>query len=203
VPVPLDWNCPTGPKISLSVVRHLASKPNERIGSLFVNYGGPGVAGVPIVKAAGNGLDGMVEGRFDIVGWDPRGTGESTAVSCFRSEKEMKQFWGEAWTIPSTPLSIWRYGHKTFEYAQRCTDLSGPLLARISTEDTVRDLDYLRELVGDPELNYRGLSYGTFIGETCVNMFPHLVRSMILDANIDPVPFTTSVEAAMITWIGY
>ena len=75
--------------------------------------------------------------------------------------------------------------------------MSGSLLAHISTEDTVRDLDYLRQVVGDPQLNYRGLSYGTFLGQTYVNMFPGLVRTMILDANIDPVAFTTSVEAAM------
>ena len=93
VRVPLDWNRSRGPTISLSVARHLASKPNERIGSLFVNYGGPGVAGVPVVKASGEGLDGLGEGRFDIVGWDPRGTGESTHVSCFQNDKKMEQFW--------------------------------------------------------------------------------------------------------------
>ena len=100
VRVPLDWNRFWGATISLSVARHLASKPNQRIGSLFVNYGGPGVAGVPIVKASGEGLDGLGEGRFDIVGWDPRGTGESTDVSCFQNDKKMEQFWGEELDAP-------------------------------------------------------------------------------------------------------
>jgi pimeloyl-ACP methyl ester carboxylesterase len=199
VQVPLDWARPAGPKISLAVARHLASKSEERIGSLFVNYGGPGVAGVPIVKEAGDDFDKLGGGRFDVVGWDPRGTGESTHVRCFESTKSMEQFWGEDWTIPSTLPDTWLYVTKTIEFAQRCAEMSGSLLEHISTEDTVRDLDYLRQLVGDPQLTYRGLSYGTFLGETYVNIFPQLVRAVILDANIDPVPFTTSVEAAMLS----
>jgi pimeloyl-ACP methyl ester carboxylesterase len=199
VQVPLDWARPAGPKISLAVARHLASKPEERIGSLFVNYGGPGVAGVPIVKEAGDDFDKLGGGRFDVVGWDPRGTGESTHVRCFESTKSMEQFWGEDWTIPTTLPDTWLYVTKTIEFAQRCAAMSGSLLEHVSTEDTVRDLDYLRQLVGDSQLTYRGLSYGTFLGETYVNMFPQLVRAVILDANIDPVPFTTSVEAAMLS----
>ena len=197
--VPLDWDNPNGPQISLLVIRHRASKPNERIGSLFVNYGGPGVAGVPIVREGGAILDALGGGRFNVVGWDPRGTGESTHVSCFKDTQTMDQFWGQDWTVPSTPADSWLYVPKTIAYARRCAALSGSLLQHISTADTVRDLDYLRQLVGDAQINYRGLSYGTFLGETYVNMFPHLVRAVILDANIDPVPFTMSVEAAMYT----
>ena len=89
VQVPLDWNHPDGPEISLSLARHRASKPGERIGSLFVNFGGPGVAAVPSVKAGGEGLDELSGGRFDVVGWDPRGTGESTHVRCFKNEKSL------------------------------------------------------------------------------------------------------------------
>ena len=195
VQVPLDWNHPDGPEISLSVARHRASKPDERIGSLFVNFGGPGVAAVPSVKAGGEGLDELSGGRFDVVGWDPRGTGESTHVRCFKNEKSLVRFWGEDWTIPSTLAGSWSYVPKTIEYAIRCATLSGSLLEHISTADTVRDLDYLRQLVGDSQLNYRGLSYGTFLGQTYINMFPNHVGRMILDANIDPVSFTTSVEA--------
>ena len=84
---------------------------------------------------------------------------------------------------------------QTVDYARRCEALSGALLAHISTEDTVRDLDYLRQLVGDRQLTYRGLSYGAFLGQTYANMFPHRVRAMILDGVIDAVEFTKSVEA--------
>jgi pimeloyl-ACP methyl ester carboxylesterase len=197
VQVPLDWNHPNGPEISLAVARHRASKPNERIGSLFINYGGPGVPGVPAVLAAGADLDKLGAGRFDVVGWDPRGTGDSTHIRCFENEKSMEQFWGEDWTIPTTRASEWSYVSKTLAYVVRCTVRSGSLLEHTSTADTVRDLDYLRQLVGDARITYRGLSYGTFLGQTYINMFPQHVRAIILDANIDPVPYTTSVEAAL------
>src|ERR1700691_4598936 len=78
VQVPLHWARPDGPGISLALIRHRASKPQERIGSLFVNFGGPGVPGTAAVREGGAMLDRLGAGRFDVVGWDPRGTGEST-----------------------------------------------------------------------------------------------------------------------------
>ena len=84
VRVPLDWARPGLGTISLAVARHLASRPGQRIGSLFVNYGGPGVAGVPTVKAGGAELDKLGQGRFDVVGWDPRGAGREHARAVFR-----------------------------------------------------------------------------------------------------------------------
>ena len=195
VRVPLDWDRPDGAKITLKVIRHLASRPEQRIGSLFVNFGGPGVAGAATVRATGKFLDKLGGGRFDVVGWDPRGTGESTHVRCFASDAGPARFWGPDWTIPTTPAESRRYVPQTVDYARRCEALSGALLAHISTKDTVRDLDYLRQLVGDRQLTYRGLSYGTFLGQTYANMFPHRVRAMILDGVIDAVEFTKSVEA--------
>ena len=199
------YGCPwtgiarTRAKISLAVVRHLASRPGQRIGSLFVNFGGPGVAGAATVKEGGALLDGLGGGRFDVVGWDPRGTGESTHVRCFASESGPARFWGPDWTIPTTPAESRRYVPKTIDYARRCEALSGALLAHISTADTVRDLDYLRQLVGDRQLTYRGLSYGTFLGQTYANMFPHRVRAMILDGVIDAVEYVKSVDAGIAT----
>jgi pimeloyl-ACP methyl ester carboxylesterase len=83
-----------------------------------------------------------------------------------------------------------KYVPKTVEFVKRCTSLSGELLAHISTADTVRDLDHLRQLVGDAQLNYRGISYGTMIGQTYANMFPTRVRAMVLDGVLDPTAFT-------------
>jgi pimeloyl-ACP methyl ester carboxylesterase len=197
VRVPLDWSRASGPKISLSVIRYRASKPQRRIGSLFMNFGGPGVAGTQNVRAAGAAFDGLARGRFDIVAWDPRGTGESTHVRCFANERGMAGFWGAGWTIPTTPLESRRYVPKTVDFARRCQARSGRLLAHISTADTVRDLDYLRRLVGDRRLNYRGESYGTFLGQTYANMFPRRVGRMVLDALIDPVPYVRSVQDAI------
>src|SRR5690242_19380490 len=96
VSVPLDWAQHGGRTITLSVIRHLASHPGQRIGSLFVNPGGPGDSGdsgVAAVAERGGALDAITGGRFDIVGWDPRGSGGSTPVSCFASSAEREAFW--------------------------------------------------------------------------------------------------------------
>jgi len=196
VAVPLDWSQPEGRIISLSVIRRPASRPAERIGSLFVNFGGPGVPGVATVKRLGPRLNRLGRGRFDVVSWDPRGTGESAHISCFANDREQRRFWG-AYAIPVTRAQSRRFVKKTTAFAGRCTERSRELLPYVSTADTVRDLDYLRELVGDPQLNYRGLSYGTFIGQTYANLFPDRVRAMVLDGNINPLEYIQSVEAAM------
>ena len=144
VPVPLDWDNPNGPQISLFVIRHRASEPSQRIGSVFLNFGGPGVPGVPAVRQGGKGLDLLFGGRFDVLSWDPRGTGESTHVSCFKDVHALDQFWGQDWTFPYTVEESRMYVPKTIEYARRCAALSGSLLEHIATTDTVRDLDYFR-----------------------------------------------------------
>ncbi len=202
VRVPLDWARPRLGTISLAVVRHLASRPKQRIGSLFVNYGGPGVAGVPLVKGGGTELDRLGHGRFDVVGWDPRGTGASTHVRCFANARAEAKFWGPDWSVPTTRPQSLRSLPKTLAFVKRCVALSGRLLAHDTTADTVRDLDYLRKLVGDRKLNYRGLSYGTVIGQTYANMFPRRMRAIVLDGVLDAVPFTTSTQAAIADSMG-
>jgi pimeloyl-ACP methyl ester carboxylesterase len=198
VAVPLDWSNPRGPQISLAVIRHRASGPGRRIGSLFLNWGGPGVAGVAMVKAASESdLDALGGGRFDLVSWDPRGTGESTHVRCFANTRAQARFWGRGWSVPTTRRESARYLPKALAFVKRCAARSGRLLAHDSTADTVRDLDYLRGLVGDRRLNYQGLSYGTVIGETYANMFPRRVRAMVLNGVLDPVAFTSSTQAGI------
>ena len=196
VAVPLDWSQPDGRTISLSVIRRPASRPAQRIGSLFVNFGGPGVAGVATVKRLGPRLNRLGRGRFDVVSWDPRGTGESTRISCFANDRDQLRFWG-AFAIPVTSAQSKRLVRKTTAFARRCTERNRGLIPFLSTADTVRDLDHLRELVGDAQLNYRGISYGTFIGQTYANLFPDRVRAMVLDGNINPLAFTRSVQAAI------
>lgn len=200
VPVPLNWSDPGGEKISLAVIRRPASRPAKRIGTLFVNFGGPGVAGVETVKQSGPMLDRIGHGRFDIVSWDPRRTGESTHISCFASRREEADFWGP-FSVPVTHAEWERRMPQAEAFARRCTRHSRKLLRFDSTVETVRDLSYLRELVGEPKLNYRGLSYGTFIGQTYANLFPEQVRAMVLDADVNPFEFTKSVVRAMASGI--
>jgi pimeloyl-ACP methyl ester carboxylesterase len=137
VSVPLDWAQHGGRTITLSVIRHLASHPGQRIGSLFVNPGGPGDSGVAAVAEQGGALDAITGGRFDIVGWDPRGSGGSTPVSCFASSAEREAFW-QGMPLPTTRQDEQRYLAKSVALAQRCGARNGDLLAHISTADTAR-----------------------------------------------------------------
>jgi pimeloyl-ACP methyl ester carboxylesterase len=193
---PLDWSRPSGPQITLSVIRHIASQPRQRIGLLFFNPGGPGVSGVDTVKAHGNDLDALAGGRFDVVSWDPRGTGASTHVQCFSNTASLAKFWDHV-GFPMTQAASPAYLRKTIEFARRCGELSGALLRYISTADTVRDLDYLRELLGERRLTYLGWSYGSFLGATYANVFPRRVRAMVLDGIIYPPTYTTGRETSL------
>lgn len=196
VQVPLNWSEIAGPKITLAVIRRPASEPAQRIGSLFFNFGGPGASGVGTVKATGPQLDKIGDGRFDVISWDPRGTGESTHISCFANKEEEAKFWG-VYTVPISNAEWKQRMPQAIAYAKRCTKRNRTLLRYDSTADTVRDMDHLRELLGEPKLNYRGISYGTFLGQTYANLFPDEVRAMVLDANLNPFEFTKSVVNSM------
>jgi pimeloyl-ACP methyl ester carboxylesterase len=193
VAVPLDWSRPDGKNIELAVMRHLASRPDKRIGSMFLNPGGPGQSGVDLVRNSSDDFDQWGGGRFDLVGWDPRGTNDSTHVKCFSSSADQDQFW-KGVSMPDTRAASVAYQRKTVALASMCGKLSGELLSHISTGDTARDLDRLRELVGDQKITYVGLSYGSMIGETYVNLFPDRVRAVMLDGIVDAVDQTTSME---------
>jgi pimeloyl-ACP methyl ester carboxylesterase len=192
--VPLDWDKPRGRTIHLAVIRHLATKPGKRIGSMLINPGGPGDTGVGLLQGLGDRIDTWGGGRFDVVSWDPRGGNASTHVRCFRSKRSEAKFWNGA-SVPTTRAAGKRYKRKVASLARRCGRVSGRLLPHISTADTARDLDHLRRLVGDRKLTYVGLSYGTYLGQTYANMFPGRVRAMLLDGIVDPVPYSKNAEA--------
>jgi len=186
VRVPLDWSRPRGATISLAVIRYLATDRARRIGSLFVNEGGA-MGSLETVRSQGARLDGTLGGgRFDVVGWSLRGgAGSEPRVRCFASQSSRERFW-DGLSIPSTPAQSLAYLPKTVAYARRCGALSGRLLSHVSTTDDARDLDYLRRLVGDRQLTYWAVSYGTFLGEVYANLFPGRVRAMALDGLVDP-----------------
>jgi pimeloyl-ACP methyl ester carboxylesterase len=199
--VPLDWDHPDGRTITLALIRHLASKPGERIGTLFTNPGGPGDTGVGLVRGDPDGVDALGGGRFDVVSWDPRGTHASTRVRCFRSRAGENRFWAGA-SLPTTRAEAKlseRYGAAI---ARRCGKVSGWLLPHVSTADTARDLDHLRVLMGEEKLTYVGFSYGTFLGQTYANMFPDRVRAMLLDGVVDADRYAKSAEARLAAFSG-
>jgi pimeloyl-ACP methyl ester carboxylesterase len=198
VSVPLNWHRPDGAHIQLAVIRRLAADQRHLIGSMFVNPGGPGESGVGLVRSPVSGpqLLAWGGGRFNVVGWDPRGTNGSDPVRCFTSQASEARFWRGV-QIPTTPAESRAYERKVIELARRCGQVSGQLLDNISTEDTARDLNYLRQQLGDRVLTYVGLSYGTMIGQTYANMFPTQVRAMMLDGVVDPNAWLNGAEARL------
>jgi pimeloyl-ACP methyl ester carboxylesterase len=194
VSVPLNWHRPAGKHIQLAVIRLLGSDQKHLIGSMFVNPGGPGESGVELVRDKGSDFNAAGGGRFNIVSWDPRGTNRSDPVRCFTSQASEARFWRGV-HIPTTVAQSRAYARRATELARRCGQVSGQLLDNISTEDTARDLNRLRQLVGDRRLTYFGLSYGTLIGQIYANLFPTRVRAMLLNAVVNAVPWVKNAEA--------
>ncbi|CAM5260665.1 alpha/beta hydrolase [Streptomyces aurantiogriseus] len=202
--VPLDYADPGGRTIELTVVKRKATGPGRRIGTLFFNPGGPGGPGSVQMPQTYDLFPQEVRERFDIVSWDPRGIGHSTAVNCFDSAKE-----AEAWSA-SHPAGfpVGERERKTWidsyrELGRACERRDPKLLRHVSTADTARDLDQLRRSVGEPRLTYLGISYGTYLGATYANLYPDNVRAMVLDSNVDPNAWTndTSKQARLTTFL--
>jgi pimeloyl-ACP methyl ester carboxylesterase len=191
VQVPLDYDQPNGATISLALVRLPASDPANRIGSLFLNPGGPGGSGVDFALFAGPFLyNDSVRAHFDLVGFDPRGIGRSTALRCFGTPKQ----WGPYFTpfaFPSTSAEEVQWMNADLYLDSSCAQRGGKIADHMSTANVARDLDQLRQAVGDMELTYAGVSYGTMIGQTYANMFPSNVRALIIDGVLDPIAWTT------------
>lgn len=191
VKVPLDYRNPDADSIQLAVIKHPATDQNQRIGSLLMNPGGPGGAGTEALPAWLSLFPKQVQDRFDIISFDPRGIGESTAVQCSSTEAEQNQFFTnlpQGFPVGLTQTTAWIEGYRQF--AQLCEQHSGKLLSHVSTTEVAKDLDLLRRAVGESQINYLGLSYGTYLGAVYANLFPDNVRAMVLDGNIDPLVWT-------------
>ena len=180
--VPQDHDDPTGPTITLSLARHLADE-DDRIGSLLVNPGGPGSGGTYLaLNATGIYADELVD-RFDIVGWDPRGTGESVpAVDC---TDDYDDFLGLD-VPPDDDAELQVLIDTAERFGQACLERSGELLQHISTEDSARDMDLIRQALGEQTISYFGFSYGSELGSVWVTMFPRTVRAAVFDGAADP-----------------
>jgi pimeloyl-ACP methyl ester carboxylesterase len=181
--VPLDHRRPGGPTISLALVRHAARKPESRLGSLFMNPGGPGGSAVDLVVGFVPFLPAELLDRFDIVGFDPRGVARSGQVRCWNRQEYDAAF---AATRVLQPPSFRRALSTARSFVDACVQRSGELLPYVGTEYVARDTDLIRAAVGDDRLTYLGFSFGTFIGTVYANLFPDRVRALALDGAYDP-----------------
>jgi pimeloyl-ACP methyl ester carboxylesterase len=202
--VPRDYSQPERGTFDLAVVRLPATgAASQRIGSLFYNPGGPGISGLQsgaFVASAGL-LPSEVRLRFDFVTWDPRGVGASSGLECN----------AQSYAIPATGPVDWAAEMDRVRRAQRKANLAcaakfPDVVPYIGTNNTARDLEALRAAVGDTQLTYWGLSYGTRLGYVYARMFPGHARALLLSGVVNPnssiVNFATGYSTSIDTGIG-
>jgi pimeloyl-ACP methyl ester carboxylesterase len=191
----LDYDKPAGKQISLTLIKQPATDRAHRIGSLFVNPGGPGGSGVDFVQFVGSELfTAEVRAKFDLVGFDPRGIEQSAPLQCFDTEEQAAAVFAPFPYPNSVPKEkVWIAADRKLDAA--CAREGGTIMNHMSTANAARDLDRLRQYVGDKGLTYYGASYGSFLGNTYANLFPDKVRSLVIDGVLDPVAWTTGRNA--------
>jgi pimeloyl-ACP methyl ester carboxylesterase len=183
--VPLSYTDPgNGQTISVAVVRHPADVPSDRIGSLVIDPGGPGVSGVDDMANELSVLTPGLLDDFDIVMFDPRGVDRSDPVTCGENPDSPPMPLPDP--VPTTPSAESAMIASFRQYADACQKASGTVLPYVGTVDAARDMERLRIALGDSGLSYMGQSYGTLLGLTYASMFPTHVRAMVLDSVIDP-----------------
>ncbi|QCR19939.1 alpha/beta fold hydrolase [Agrococcus sp. SGAir0287] len=184
--VPTDYDEPTGATTTIALTRLPATDPAQRIGSLFLNFGGPGGPGVSTLQQLGAFLDPQVHARFDVVGFDPRGVGASDPVTCFPDAASEEAFFAQSIAIPRTPEEEATSIAQAGALALACETLSGSRIDHASTANVARDMDLLRQAVGDERLSYLGYSYGSILGATYGMLFPDRVRALAIDGTLEP-----------------
>jgi pimeloyl-ACP methyl ester carboxylesterase len=180
--VPFDYRHPNRKAITLALLRVPAS--GHRLGSLVVNPGGPGAAGTGYAAAGGAVFGAPLLEHYDIVGFDPRGTGHSSPVDCL-SDAEVDTLVATDPT-PDDPAEQRQLVAEYTKVGHGCEQRSGALAAHVSTLDSARDMDILRSALGQRKLDYLGASYGTKLGATYAELFPKQVGRFVLDGALDP-----------------
>lgn len=197
---PLNWDDPDQGDIELALIRQVAT--GDRIGSLLVNPGGPGASGYDMVaNSIDYATDENVQAGFDVVGFDPRGVGRSTAVSCY-DDADMDSYLYDLADAPrGSDEWIAELETASTAFGAACSESTGPLLEYVDTESAARDLDLLRATLGDSKLNYLGYSYGTFLGATYAELYPDKVGRLVLDGALDPS--TSNFEVTKTQAVGF
>lgn len=186
--VPRDWKEPGGDTIELALIRAKARDQPRRIGSLIFNFGGPGGSGVSTLPAAAQDFE-RLRARYDLVSFDPRGVGRSQPVECL-GNRELDKYYAQDAT-PDTAAEEKAYTDNLRTYDDSCEQNSGVDLPHVGTANAARDMDLMRQVLGDDKLHYFGISYGTELGGVYAHLFPKNVGRAVFDAVVDP---TSNVE---------
>jgi pimeloyl-ACP methyl ester carboxylesterase len=185
--VPLDYQHPDGRKIEITISRLASKNPAQRRGVLLTNPGGPGEAGLnfPLILAK-SGLPQSVLDTYDVIGFDPRGIGHSTPVTCDLTLEQMSQ---GVLVLPyaNTAADVAKAAGEAKIIARQCaTSKTGSMLPYVTTANTARDMDRIREALGEAKLSYDGSSYGTYLGAVYTTLFPQRSDRIVLDSNMGP-----------------
>ena len=188
--VPLDHSRPRGEQITLAVSRVASARPGLRRGVLLMIPGGPGGSGVNGPSGALKRLPQSVLDAYDVVGFDPRGVGRSTPVDCRLAHGDLAMVNLRPWPAPDGSITV--NTATAARVADACVRNGGPVLRSISTANEARDIDRIRQALGERKLSAWGVSYGTYAGAVYATMFPQRTDRIVLDSNDDPDP--TRVE---------
>ncbi len=179
--VPLDYGSPDGRQIDVRLIRAPARNPEERIGVLLSNPGGPGASAIGFLRGWARILDDDVRDRFDLVAFDPRGVGESTPLHCNDDIQRLLALDPD----PATQDEWSEVERAVRDFTSLCAERGGELLPFLGSQDVVRDMDRIRAALGEEQISYVGYSYGTVIGALYAEAFPDRVRAMVLDGPVD------------------
>ena len=196
--VPVDYLNYEDGQFRLRVMRLAATNQRSKIGSLVINPGGPGASGVNYVYTADYIFGPSLLEKYDIVGFDPRGVGESEPIHCLTNSQTDQSFAADSKPDNQKELNI--LIKEMRQYVSRCESRTRDIL-HFSTADSARDMDLLRSALGQKKLNYLGVSYGTYLGTLYANFFPTKVGRMVLDGAISPI--VTSTEQNLTQAIGF
>ena len=182
--VPIDYTDENSATTSLYLTKHMATSSSQRIGTLLVNPGGPGFGGSFLAESADNIYSPTLLKSFDIVAWDPRGTGQSIpAIDC---TDDYDYFFAGGDITPDTDKER-ADGIATYrEFTELCFEKNGDLLPYVGTNNVARDMDMIRRALGEDKISYFGFSYGSELGATWATLFPDTVRAAVLDGASDP-----------------
>jgi pimeloyl-ACP methyl ester carboxylesterase len=197
VRLPLDYDEPDGETVEIALLKMKARKAATRIGSLFINPGGPGVSGTEMAALSPLFLSDTVLDRFDVVGFDPRGVGFSDNLKCFpTTARQTMVMNGLQAFFPYGTGQERGYTNSAQAVGRGCSRTGAKLAGAMSTAEAARDMDVLRRAVGDKKLTYLGFSYGSVLGQYYANMFPDRVRALAVDGVINPLSWVGNQATA-------
>ncbi|MEU8476542.1 alpha/beta hydrolase [Streptomyces hygroscopicus] len=180
IKVPLDYRAPQGKRITMAISRIKSTAPDKRHGVLFFNPGGPGGPGLDMPLYMKDTLPKAARQTYDLIGFDPRGVGRSSPVTCDLEPEE------ENWLRPYKEATFDKDVAWARDVARKCRATSGDVLKHITTRNTARDMDLLRAVLGEKKISYFGYSYGTYLGSVYTQLFPARADRVVLDSAVDP-----------------